>query len=112
MISLIIEKARLDGAKQVLRQLSNDFCFYLIPTIYLKTKAGNLKFTSADAKLPVDLTKAKIKQRLYGDAIVDLLLSDDKSLTRYLNGTWNSIKVTVDKRDKKGKIIKLRAEFI
>ncbi len=112
MENLITEAARLEGAKQVLRQLANDFSFYLMPAIYLKAKNGTLKFTSIDAKIPVELTKAKLKQRLYGDALIELLLSDNKSLERYLLGYWDNIQMTVAKTDKKGKIIKLKAEFV
>lgn len=106
--NLHLESFYLQGARDLLLRLQNDYEMCLIPSVKCKC---NAKF-SGDAPydyFPLNNTNTR---NLVGKGLVNALLQDRKSLVRFLSGDYNGLQGSVLKRDKKGKVIELKIEVI
>lgn len=104
MKRLNAETVYLQGARDILLQLIDDYDMYLIPSekLYSKTEADKYEY------FPVmNITKRK----LVGEAVLDLLINDRKSLSRFLLQDYDGLRVTSVKRDKNGKITQFKIEL-
>lgn len=101
-ISLSKESLYLQGARDVLLRLKDDYAMYLVPSVKLKVKEECKDPWSPDYNyfpLP-DRTLRK----LLGDAMIRCLTMDRESLVKYLQGDHTDIVVTGQEKDKKGKV--------
>ena len=105
MINLHAETLYLQGARDMLLRLKSGYDMYLIPSEkwYSKTEADKYEY------FPVANTN---KRRLIGDAVQNLLISDRKSLSRFLLEDYGGLHIKSVERDKKGKITRLEIELI
>lgn len=105
MISLKEETLYLQGARDVLMRLRDDYAMYLVPSVKFNIKeelrvggkADYLYFPLPDRTL----------RKLLGDAIIRCLTMDKDSLAKYLSGDYNAIVITALEKDKKGKTVSI-----
>lgn len=100
-ISLHQESLYLQGARDLLLRLKDDFDMYLVPSekLYSKTDISRYEY------FPVNNTT---KRKLIGKGFLDALISDRESLNGFLQGGYSNLQVIAVKRDKKGKIIDIK----
>lgn len=106
--NLHLESFYLQGARDLLLRLQNDYEMYLIPSVKCKC---NAKFSSNNPYDYFPLSNATAR-KLVGKGLVNALLQDRESLVRFLQGDYNGLQGCVLKRDKKGKITELKIEVV
>lgn len=101
--NLHLESFYLQGARDLLLRLQNDFDMYLIPSEKCKTEPSPY-LPNVDEQynwFPINNTS---KRKIVGKGLMNTLLSDRESLARFLQGDYDSLQVTAVERDKKGKV--------
>lgn len=100
MINLHEESIYLQGARDVLMRLKDDFEMYLIPSV--KCKTNPTPFSATDyCYFPLSNTKMR---KILGEAVRKTLIEDRESLVNFLYGTHDGIQIKSVNRDKKGNI--------
>lgn len=108
-INLHEESFYIQGARDLLLRLQQDYEIYLIPSVKCKC---NAKFSGSETSydyFPLNNAKAR---KLVGKGLVNTLLQDRESLVRFLSGDYNGLQGSVLKRDKKGKVTELKIEVV
>lgn len=96
------ESLYLQGARDVLLRLKDDYAMYLVPGVKYYKKEECREEGKADyCYFPLENRTA---QKLLGDAMIRCLTMDRESLVKYLQGDHTDIVVTGQEKDKKGKI--------
>lgn len=99
------ESLYLQGARDVLLRLKDDYAMYLVPSV----KCNKKEECREEGK--VDYFYFPLANRtvrgLLGDAMIRCLTMDIESLVKYLQGDHTDIVVTGQEKDKKGKVNKL-----
>lgn len=100
-ISLSKESLYLQGARDVILRLKDDYAMYLVPSVKCKKKEEYREEGKADYfYFPL---ANKTLRKLLGDAMIRCLTMDRESLVRYLQGDTDIV-VTGQEKDKKGKV--------
>lgn len=96
------ESLYLQGARDVLLRLKDDYAMYLVPAVKCKKKEEYRDEGRADyCYFPLDNRTAR---KLLGDAMIRCLTMDRESLVKYLQGDHTDIIITGQEKDKKGKV--------
>ena len=99
------EAIYLQGARDVLLRLKDDYAMYLVPSVKCDRKEECRDKGKADYEyFPL---RDRTLRGLLGDAMIRCLTMDRESLVKYLQGDHTDIIVTGQEKDKKGKINKL-----
>lgn len=107
--NLHLESFYLQGARDLLLRLQQDYEMYLIPSVKCKC---NAKFSGSETPydyFPLNNANAR---KLVGKGLTNALLQDRESLVRFLSGDYNGLQGSVLKRDKKGKVTELKIEVV
>ena len=99
------ESIYLQGARDVLLRLKDDYAMYLVPSVKFKVKEEHKEPWSSDYNY-FPLTDRTLR-KLLGEAMVRCLTMDRESLVKYLQGDHTDIVVTGQEKDKKGKVISI-----
>lgn len=108
-INLREESIYLQGARDLLLRLQDDFDMYLIPAVKCKCKQS--PFTPSEETydwFPVTNTKTR---KLVGEGFKKALLSHRESLVRFLQGNYRELKIKGVER-KKDKVVKIEIEVV
>jgi hypothetical protein len=110
IINLHQESIYLQGARDVLMRLKDDYDMYLVPSVKCERKEEYIE----EGKTSYDWFKIrnKTEQRLLGSAMYDCLINDRGSLVRFLQGDHDGIQITEVHKDKKGKTDKLTIKIL
>lgn len=103
--NLHLESLYLQGARDVLMRLKDDYAMYLVPSVKCKKKEVYREECKADY-FHFPLANRTLRG-LLGDAMIRCLTMDRESLVKYLQGDHTDIIVTGQEKDKKGKVNKL-----
>lgn len=96
------EAIYLQGARDVLLRLKDDYAMYLVPSMKCERKEECHEEGKADYEyFPL---ANKTVRGLLGDAMIQCLTMDRESLVNYLQGGHTDIIVTRQEKDKKGKV--------
>lgn len=96
------EAIYLQGARDVLLRLKDDYAMYLVPSVKCERKEECREEGKADYEyFPL---RDRTLRGLLGDAMIRCLTMDRESLVRYLQGDHTGIVVTGQEKDKKGKV--------
>lgn len=106
--NLRLESFYLQGARDLLLRLQQNYEMYLIPSVKCKCIA---KFSGDDPYEYFPLNNANAR-KLVGKGLVNALLQDRESLVRFLQDDYNGLQGSVLKLDKKGKVTELKIEVI
>lgn len=106
--NLHLESFYLQGARNLLLRLQNDYEMYLIPSVKCKC---NAKFSGDNHYEYFPLNNANAR-KLVGKGLMNALLQDRESLVRFLSGDYKGLQSSVMKQDKKGKITELKIEVV
>lgn len=90
-INLREESIYLQGARDLLLRLQDDFDMYLVPCVKCKCKQS--PYTPSEETyvwLPVTNTKSR---KLIGEGLKNALLSHRESLVRFLQGNYHELKI-------------------
>lgn len=116
MKNLHLESLYLQGARDLLLRLQEDYEMYLIPAVKCKCRAS---YKDEMAKYGIQVAPYEYfplnntsMRKLIGSAFTEMLLQDRKSLVAFLEGNNNGFKITDVEKDKKGKIKKLKIELV
>ena len=96
------ESLYLQGARDVLLRLKDDYAMYLVPSVKCKKKEEYREKGKADY-FHFPLANRTVRG-LLGDAMIRCLTMDRESLVKYLQGDHTDIVVTGQEKDKKGKV--------
>lgn len=108
MLNLREESIYLQGARDILLRLIEDYDMYLIQSVKCRIKNSEFRY-GVDEKydwFPLPNTKMR---KIVGQALCNTLIHDRESLVRFLNGS-SELEIKEIKRDKKGNVaeVKLR----
>lgn len=96
------EAIYLQGARDVLLRLKDDYAMYLVPSVKCERKEECREEGKADYEyFPL---RDRTLRGLLGDAMIRCLTMDRESLVKYLQGDHTDIVVTGQEKDKKGKV--------
>lgn len=116
MENLFKESLYLQGARDLLLRLQEDYEMYLIPAVKCKCIAS---YKDEMAKYGIQVASYEYfplnnasMRKLIGSAFTEMLLQDRKSLVAFLEGDNNGFKIIDIEKDKKGKILKLKIELV
>lgn len=99
------EAIYLQGARDVLLRLKDDYAMYLVPSVKCDRKEECREECKADYEyFPL---QDRTLRELLGAAMIRCLTMDRESLVKYLQGDHTDIIVTGQEKDRKGKINKL-----
>lgn len=109
--NLHLESIYLQGARDILLRLRDDFDMYLIPSIKCRVKKSEfLPYEEEPYEwFPLSNTKTR---KIVGKALLETLLYDRISLVRFIQGDYRYLEVKSVERDKKGKITNLKIEVV
>ena len=108
------ESIYLQGARDILLRLKDDFEMYIIPAKKMKRAKviDNIEYRNIIQSeyewFPVNNTGIR---KVLGDGLLKCLLYDRQSLLRFLLGDYKSLQIQSVERDKKGKIINCKIEI-
>lgn len=97
----------LQGARDMLLRIKGGYDMYLIPS----EKCTAKKVTDYGTSYLYFPVANLSKRRLIGDGVLNLLINDRKSLSRFLLEDYDGLRLKSVERDKKGKIIRLEIEL-
>ena len=100
--SLSKESLYLQGARDVLLKLKDDYAMYLVPSVKYKKREECREEGKTDY-FHFPLANRTVRG-LLGDAMIRCLTMDRESLVKYLQGDHTDIVVTGQEKDKKGKV--------
>ena len=96
------EAIYLQGARDVLLRLKDDYKMYLVPSVKCEIKEECREEGKADYEyFPL---ANKTVRGLLGDAMIRCLTMDRESLVKYLQGDHDGLVVMNVKKDRKGKV--------
>lgn len=103
------EAIYLQGARDVLLRLKDDYAMYLVPSAKFPCKPKTILDGESGVHAEYDWFSINDRtlRKLLGDAMIRCLTTDRESLVRYLQGDHNGIVVTGQDKDKKGKVISI-----
>lgn len=104
--NLHFESLYLQGARDILLRLKDDFDMYLIPLIQCKMKPSEF-FPKEATNLMWFPLNNPYRRKLIGKGLLNTLINDRESLKNFIQGIYSDLHVTAVKRDKKGKITEL-----
>lgn len=103
------ESIYLQGAKDLLLRLQDDFDMYLVPCVKCKCKQSEYTPNAESYDwFPVANTKSR---KLIGEGLKNALLSHRESLVRFLQGNYHELKIKGVER-KKDKVVKIEIEVV
>ena len=111
LLNLHEESIYLQGVRDFLLRLRDDFDMYLIPSIKCRVKKSEFLPWEEEQYdwFPLSNTKTR---RMVGKALLETLLYDRISLVKFLQGDYRYLEVKSVERDKKGKITNLKIEVV
>ena len=104
MINLHKESIYLQGARDMLLRLQEDYDMYIIPCVLLPYKSEFIPNNTGKLSYPISNTKMR---KLLGKGLIDTLLKDRQSLVNFLQGQTNELTITNVTKDKKGNTTKI-----
>ena len=109
--SIHLESIYLDGARDLLMRLKNDFDMSLVPSVrYDRIRTPESKdYEATYMYLPLGDKK---KRLMIGMAFIDLMLRDRESLLRFLTCDYDGISVTRVTKDKRGNVTGLEVDIV
>lgn len=107
-INLHDESLYLQGSRDVLLRLKDDYAMYLVPSAKFPCKPKILLDGESGVHAEYDWfpINDRTLRKLLGDAMIRCLTMDRESLVKYLQGD-SEIVVTGQEKDKKGKVISI-----
>lgn len=99
MINLREESIYLQGARDVLMRLQDDFDMYIIPSVKHKHKVEDKTMWFPES--------SPLRRKLLGQAMGKALLYDRESLVNFLRGDYGGFVITDVQRDKKDRVTSL-----
>lgn len=106
-INLHEESLYLQGARDILLRLKDDFEMYLVPSVKCKTKPSPY-LPNGEADYCWFALQNSAMRRQVGKSLLNALINDRESLNRFLQGDYEALQVDGVTRDKKGKITELK----
>lgn len=103
MKNLHEESIYLQGARDILLRLKDDYDMYIIPCELLPYKSDWIPNNEGKLAFPISGTQ---QRKLLGQGLLNALLQDRKSLVNFLQGQTSELAITKVEKDKKGKVIK------
>ena len=109
--SIHLESIYLDGARDLLVRLKDDFDMSLVPSVrYDRIKTPKSKdYESSHIYAPLCDKK---KMLMIGRAFTDLMLRDREALLRFLTCDYDGISVTRVTKDKRGNVTGLEVDIV
>lgn len=104
MKNLHNESIYLQGARDMLLRLQEDYDMYIIPCVLLHYKSEFIPNNTDKMPYPISNTKMR---KLLGKGLIDALLKDRESLVNFLQGQTNELTITNVTKDKKGNTTKI-----
>ena len=106
-----LERIYLDGARDMLMRLKDDFDMSLVPSVrYDRIKTPKSKdYESSHIYAPLCDKK---KRLMIGRAFTDLMLRDREALLRFLTCDHDGISVTRVTKDKRGNVTGLEVDIV
>lgn len=104
MKNLHNESIYLQGARDMLLRLQEDYDMYIIPCVLLPYKSEFIPNNTDKMPYPISNTKMR---KLLGKGLIDTLLKDRESLINFLQGQTKELTITNVTKDKKGNITKI-----
>ena len=109
--SLHLERIYLDGARDLLMRLKDDFDMSLVPSVrYDRIRTPESKDYEA-SHIYAPLCDKK-KRLMIGRAFTDLMLRDREALLRFLTCDYDGISVRRVKKDKNGNVTGLEVDIV
>ena len=96
MINLREESIYLQGARDVILRLQDDFDMYIVPSVKHKHKVDDKTMWFPENSL--------LRRKLLGQAMSKALLYDRESLVNFLRGDYDGFVITDVQRDKKCRV--------
>lgn len=108
MLNLREESLYLQGARDILLRIIDDYDMYLVPSVKCRIKDSEFRYGVDEQYDWFPLSNTK-KRKIVGKALCNTLIHDRESLVRFLNGS-SELEIKDIKRDKKGNVseVKLR----
>lgn len=108
MLNLREESLYLQGARDILLRLIEDYDMYLIPSVKCRIKDNEFRYGVDEQYAWFPLSNTKMR-KIVGKSLCNTLIHDRESLVRFLNGS-SELEIKDIKRDKKGNVaeVKLR----
>ena len=109
--SIHLESIYLDGAKDLLMRMKDDFDMSLVPSVrYDRIRTPESKdYESSYMYAPLCDKK---KMLMIGSAFTNLMLRDRESLLRFLTCDYDGISVTRVTKDKRGNVTGLEVDIV
>ena len=106
-----LERIYLDGARDMLMRLKDDFDMSLVPSVrYDRIRTPESKdYESSHIYAPLCDKK---KRLMIGSAFTDLMLRDRDALLRFLTDDYDGISVTRVAKDKRGNVTGLEVDIV
>lgn len=99
----------LDGARDLLLRLKDDYEISLTPFFDAVYKS---KFYPEARYIFATPCKNPKERKMYGKAVLDLLINDRRALESVLFGDGMELRATDIKRDKKGEVISYKLKLV
>lgn len=109
--SIHLESIYIDGARDLLMRLKDDFDMSLVPSVrYDRIRTPESKdYESSFMYLPVCDKK---KMLMIGSAFTNLMLRDREALLRFLTDDYDGLSVTRVTKDKRGNVTGLEVDIV
>ena len=109
--SLHLESIYIDGARDLLMRMKNEFDMSLVPSVrYDRIRTPESKdYEASFMYLPLGDKK---KMLMIGSAFTNLMLHDRDALMRFLTDDYDGISVTRVTKDKKGNVTGLEVDIV
>ena len=109
--SIHLESIYIDGARDLLMRLKDDFDMSLVPSVrYDRIRTPESKdYEASYMYLPLCDKK---KRLMIGSAFTNLMLHDRDALLRFLTGDYDGISVTRVTKDKRGNVTGLEVDVV
>lgn len=107
-INLHEESLYLQGARDVLMKLKDNYEMYLIPSIKCKCKSKFLNTEETYSWFPLNNAKSR---RMVGEAVLDALIKDREQLAKLIYEDYDHISVESVQKDRKGKVSSITIRF-
>lgn len=109
--SIHLESIYLDGARDLLMRLKDDFDMSLIPSVrYDRIRTPESKdYEATYLYLPLGDKK---KRLMIGSAFTNLMLHDRDALLRFLTDDYDGLSVTRVTKDKRGNVTGLEVDIV
>ena len=108
MINLHEEALYLQGARDILMRLKDDFEHYIIPYAYFPCKQTSLPeemISNHKELFPINNTKIR---KMIRQALIKTLTEDKQAMERFILGNFQGMSWEVTERDKKGNVKQIK----